>query len=110
VTKLETQISQLAQEEVVFFADAVHPQHNTRPTHGWIVVGQQRPVACNSFRYRLNINAVVNALNPVELIAHQDKTIESGSTIALFEQILAVNPGKRFHVYCDSTRYYAVRR
>ena len=92
---------------MVYFADAVHPQHNTRPAHGWIEVGKQRPVACNSSPYRININAVVNALNPVEVIARQDTTIYSASTICLFEQILATNPAKRMiHIYCDSARYY----
>lgn len=111
VAQLNQQISQLPANEVVYFADAVHPQHNTRPAHGWIEVGKQRPVACNSSRYRLNINAVVNALNPVEVIARQDKTIDSASTIALFEQILAANPTKqRIHIYCDSARYYVSKQ
>jgi transposase len=107
VAQLHQQVNQLAEDEVIYFADAVHPQHNTRPAHGWIEVGQQRPISCNSSRYRLNINAVVNALNPVEVIARQDKTINSDSTIALFAQILAANPTKRvIHIYCDSARYY----
>lgn len=77
----------------------------------WIERGQQRPIACNSARYRVNINAVVNALNPCEVIARQDLTINSDSTIALLEQVLAANPGKRLiHVYCDSARYYVSRQ
>lgn len=111
VAQLELQINQLPQDEVIYFADAVHPQHNTRPAHGWIEVGKQRPIACNSSRYRININAVVNALNPVEVIARQDTTIDSFSTIALFEQILAANPTKRIvHIYCDSARYYVSKQ
>lgn len=111
VAQLNQQLSQLSQDEIVYFADAVHPQHNTRPAHGWIEVGKQRPIACNSSRYRLNINAVVNALNPVEVIARQDATIDSVSTIALFDQILAANPTKRIiHIYCDSARYYISRQ
>lgn len=111
VAQLHQQVNQLADDEAMYFADAVHPQHNTRPAHGWIEVGQQRPIACNSSRYRLNINAVVNALNPVEVIARQDKTIDSASTIALFEQILGANPTKRrIHIYCDSARYYVSKQ
>lgn len=111
VAQLNQQLSQLTEDQVVYFADAVHPQHNTRPTHGWIEVGKQRPIACNSSRYRLNINAVVNALDPVEVIARQDATIDSFSTIALFEQILVANPTKRIvHIYCDSARYYVSRQ
>jgi len=111
VAQLDQQIGQLTEDEVVYFAHAVHPQHNTRPAYGWIEVGQQRSIACNSSRYRLNINAVLNALNPVEVIARQDATIDSASTIALFEQILAANPTKRrVHIYCDSARYYVSRQ
>ena len=107
VAQLNQQIRQLPEGEVIYFADAVHPQHNTRPAQGWIEVGKQRPIACNSSRSRININAVVNALDPVEVIARQDKTIDSTSTIALLGQILAANPAKRLiHIYCDSARYY----
>ena len=107
VAELHQQMSQLPADEVVYFADAVHPQHNTRPAYGWIEVGQQRPISCNSSRYRVNINAVVNVQNPVEVIARQDKTIDSVSTIALLTAVLAANGGKRqIHVYCDSARYY----
>ncbi|MGA0560344.1 IS630 family transposase [Larkinella sp. VNQ87] len=111
VAELQQQITQLPADEVVYFADAVHFQHNTRPAYGWIERGQPRPIACNSARYRVNINAVVNALNPCEVIARQDLTINFDSTIALLEQVLAANPNKRLiHVYCDSARYYVSRQ
>lgn len=95
VAQLEKQISQQFQCEVFYFANAVHPQHNTCLIHGWIEVGHQRPIACNSSRYRININLIVNTLNPVEIIARQDSTIDLASTIALYEQIMAANPTKR---------------
>ena len=45
------------------------------------------------------------------MIARQDATIDSVSTIALFEQILVANPTKRvIHIYCDSARYYVSRQ
>ena len=107
VAKLDKQMSQLPLDEVVYFADAVHPQHNTRPDNGWIAVGEQRQIACNSSRYRVNINAVVNAQNPVEVIARQDVTINSSSTIALLSMVLKANPIKRqIHIYCDQATYY----
>lgn len=111
VAQLHQQMSQLPADEVVYFADAVHPQHNTRPDNGWIEVGQQRPIACNSSRYGVNINAVVNSQNPVEVIARQDATIDSVSTIALLSAVLAVNADKRrIHVYCDSAGYYVSKQ
>ncbi|GAB4039245.1 hypothetical protein [Spirosoma gilvum] len=51
VTELNQQIRQLPDDEVVYFADAVLPQHNTRRAQGWIDVDKQRPIACHSSRY-----------------------------------------------------------
>lgn len=34
VAELQRQVAQLPDDEVVYFADAVHPQHNTRPAYG----------------------------------------------------------------------------
>lgn len=55
VAQLQQQLSQLTDDQAIYFADAVHPQHNTRPAPGWIKVGCQRPIACNSSRYQINV-------------------------------------------------------
>lgn len=110
VAQLEERLAGLTDDELIYFADAVHPQHNTRPAYGWIEVGQQRAVACNSSRYRLNINAALNVLNPVEVIARQDERINSDSTIALLAELVAAHPGKHIHFYCDSARYYVSKQ
>jgi hypothetical protein len=107
VHKLDTLMEQLPADEIVYFADAVHPQHNTRPAYGWIERGEQRQIDCNCSRFRLNINAVVNARNPCEVIAHQAPTINSASTIGLLEAVWQANPAKKqIHLICDSARYY----
>lgn len=111
LAQMQPLLQALPAEEVLYFADAVHPQHNTRPSYGWTLVGQPRPVACDSSRFRLNINAVVNAHDPVEVIARQDERIDSTSTIALLEAVLAANPTKtRIHVVCDSATYYVSKQ
>jgi transposase len=54
---------------------------------------------------------VVNVQNPVEVIARQDKRIDSASTIALLQAVIAANPTKkRIHVYCDSASYYTSKQ
>lgn len=53
----------------------------------------------------------INALDPVEVIARQEATIDWVSTSALFEQILAANPDKRvIPICCDSAPYYISRQ
>ncbi|MBO0934907.1 IS630 family transposase, partial [Fibrella aquatilis] len=107
VAELEQHMAQLPADEVVYFADAVHPQHNTRPAYGWIERGVVRAVDCNCCRYRLNINAVLNAQDPCDVVSWEGKTINSASTIELLAKLLAHRSAARvIHVYCDSARYY----
>lgn len=40
VGELEKLFNELDGNEVVYFNDAVHPQHNTRPDYGWILKGK----------------------------------------------------------------------
>ncbi len=46
---------------VVYFADAAHPTHNTRATHVWTEMGQERPLLTVSGRERVDLNAALNA-------------------------------------------------
>ena len=58
----------LDNETVVYFADGVHPTHNTRSTHAWIEKGTATLQPTLSGRDRVNINAVINAKDPIEVI------------------------------------------
>ena len=44
----------------LYFMDGVHPQHNSRPSHGWILKGEAKALLTNTGRRRLNINGAVN--------------------------------------------------
>jgi transposase len=39
-------------DEIVFFADGVHPQHNSLPGYGWIRKGEDRELKSNTGRSR----------------------------------------------------------
>ena len=71
--QLDTLLEQtLDNESVIYFADGVHPTHNTRSTHAWIEKGTQRlQPTLLSGRDRVNINAVVNAKDPIEVIIEE---------------------------------------
>lgn len=53
--------------EAVYFMDAVHPQHNTRPDYVWCKRGEIKTMPSNSGRARININGAMNALQPDEV-------------------------------------------
>ena len=105
---LETILNQTADNEtVVYFADGVHPTHNTRSTHAWIEKGTEREQPTVSGRDRVNINAVLNAKVPTEVIALECETINAQTTRQLYERILLANPtAKTIYIVSDNARYY----
>ena len=52
----------LGVKDRIYFADSTHPQHNTKPSYGWILKGKKNDkfVKTNSGRKRLNLNGVLN--------------------------------------------------
>jgi DDE superfamily endonuclease len=99
-------------QAIVYFADGVHPTHNTRSTHAWIEKGTERQQSTVSGRDRVNrsgdrINAVLNAKVPTEVIALECDTINAKTTRQLYEKVLAHNPlAKTFYIISDNARYY----
>ncbi len=90
-----------------FFVDAVHPQHNTRSTYAWIKKGEQKAIATNSGRRRINLNGAMNAHRPDEVVIHEAETIDAAATIALYEKLLVQYPDKKqIYVFGDNARYY----
>ncbi len=53
----------LPADEAIYFADAVHPEYQTRPAHGWIKKGSNTAVKTTSGRKRVNIHGAVNLEN-----------------------------------------------
>jgi hypothetical protein len=43
-------------DEAVYFCDAVHPEYQTRPSHGWVKKGTNPAVKTSSGRERVNIH------------------------------------------------------
>jgi transposase len=99
-------LGDLDENTVVYFNDAVHPQHNTRPDYGWILKGDTFEMSANTGRYRLNLNAAINAHAVTDIVIREDKTINAQSTIALWEAQLQKHPDKIIYNICDNARYY----
>ena len=94
-----------AGEAVVYFADAAHPTHNTRATHGWTQTGKERPLLTGSGRERVKLNAARNAHCPTQVYLDETDCVNAQSTQRLYEQLLAAHPEGPIHVICDNARY-----
>ncbi len=94
------------EDDPIYFMDAVHPQHNPVIACGWIKRGQDREVRSNTGRRRVNINGAID-LERLEPVVRFDDTINTDSTIALFEQLEQLNLAATWiYVICDNARYY----
>jgi transposase len=92
--------------DVIYFMDAVHPQHNPVLGYGWIKRGKEQEVRSNTGRRRVNINGAID-LERLEPVVRFDETINGDSTIALFRQLEAANQlAVWIYVICDNARYY----
>jgi transposase len=97
-------------ETLVYFADAVHPTHNTRSTHAWIEKGTEREQPTVSGRDRVNINALLNAKEPTDVVSLECDTVNAQTTKELYEKLLIANPNaKKIYIISDNARYYRNR-
>lgn len=107
---IEEKLAANREKSAVYYADGTHPQHNTHCSYGWIKKGQHKESKTNTGRQRVNINAVVNAHNPTDVVIEESASINAQSTIALLKKLEMKNPKlARIFVVADNARYYRNR-
>ena len=97
----------LDDKTVVYYADGVHPTHNSRSTYGWIEKGAEFEQPTVSGRDRVNINGLVNAKDVVDVIAIDCERINAQSTKETYQLALEKHPkAEKIYVISDNARYY----
>jgi len=72
--------------EKIYFMDAMHPVHQSRPDYAWIAKGKERSIPTVSGRQRININGVYSPCDQ-ETIMRTEKRITARSTLAFLKNI-----------------------
>ena len=102
----EAKEANLSKDEVLLFADGVHPQHNTKSSRAWIKKAQKKEIKSNTGRSRININGVYNPHNQ-DLIVIESQTINAQSTIELFQKVEKYYANKNIiYIIVDNAKYY----
>jgi transposase len=102
----ERLLNNLEADEVVYFGDAVHPDHQVRPAYGWFYKDDAPAVPANSGRKRVNIHGAV-CLENFDCPFVEVEKVNADSTIALFERLESRNQDKRIiHVILDNAKYH----
>ena len=100
----------LPEDEAIYFADAVHPDHQVRPAHGWFHKDDRPAVSANSGRKRVNIHGAL-CLENFDAPFVEVETVNADSAIALLKRIEAANKGKKIiHVIWDNAAYHKAKK
>jgi len=99
----------LPEDACIYFLDGVHPTHNVTPHYQWVKKGEQKVVAANTGRRRVNLNGAVNANRPQEVIIHECERVNAGSTVALCKKIREHRPKGLKVIINDNAGYYRSR-
>jgi transposase len=93
-------------KEPIYFADSVHPQHQTQLTYGWIPIGERKEVATTGQQKRLNFVGGI-CLDGHRFIYHQAETINADSICDFLWKLRKAHHGKFYvHVIWDNAKYH----
>lgn len=92
------------EKEPIYFADSVHPQHQTQLTYGWIPKGERKEVATTAQQKRLNFIGGIS-LNGYRFTYHQTDKVNAISICDFLWKLRKENPGKFYvHVIWDNAK------
>lgn len=97
----------LGVNDQIYFADSTHPEHNTKPSYGWILKGKKNDkfVKTNTGRERLNLNGALNLKNKTAVVL-EEETVNSASAVRLFTKLATKHPVGKIHLVLDNASYH----
>ena len=102
----ENLLNDLPADEAVYFADAVHPEYQTKPAFGWVRKGSNPAVKTTTGRGRVNIHGAL-CLENFDAPFVEPVTVDGNSAVQLLAKIEARNPTKStLHVIWDNAAYH----
>lgn len=106
IASYERQLRELPANKAVYFADAVHPEYQTKPAFSWGKVESNPMVFSMAGRGHVNIHGAVN-LESLNAPFVEPITVDRVSAAQLLTKIKERNPDKRItHVIWDNVAYH----
>lgn len=102
--------AKLQTHDRIYFLDSTHPEHNTKPSYGWILKGKNHDkyVKTNTGRERLNLNGALS-LNDKTAIVLEEKTINQEATINLLATIKKRQKKGKVYLILDNASHHHAR-
>jgi transposase len=93
-------------KEPIYFADSVHPQHQTQLVYGWILKGERKAIATTAYQKRLNFVGGI-CLDGHRFIYRQVDPVNAETICDFLWQLRQANSGKyKVHLIWDNARYH----
>ena len=106
IASYEALMRRLCADEMIVFSDAVHPEHQSRPAHGWFPKGQKTALKASSGRNRLNLQGALD-LETFQFTFVEGEKINAQTTKQMLEKLERNNPTMTsIHVFVDNARYH----
>lgn len=102
--------SSLKDNDRIYFLDSTHPEHNTKPSYGWILKGKANDkfVKTNTGRERLNLNGALN-FNDKTAIVLEEETINKEATVNLLETVRKKQRKGKVYLILDNASHHHAR-
>ncbi len=106
IKKYEQLLNNLWDDDEVYFADSVHPQHQARPSYGWILKGERKTLATNSGQKRMHITGAISLENMKLVYSEYDK-INGLSTVDFLSKVESSSTKKgKIYIILDNAGYH----
>ena len=93
----------LKKDEEIYFADAVHPQHQSEALCGWIKRGEKKTLQTTGKQLRLHFVGAIN-LTKMKCVTQEYKTVDTEAMIDFFKKLEASSQASRIYVILDNAR------
>lgn len=97
----------LKANDAIYFVDSTHPEHNTKPSCGWILKGKanDKIIKTNTGRERLNLAGALN-LNDKRVVVLSEKTINKFVTLKLIKKLEKAQVKGKIYLILDNASYH----
>lgn len=97
----------LGKQDQIYFSDATHPTHNTKPSYGWIKKGKAHDVyiKSNTGRKRMNILGALSIGNKHAVVI-ETQTVNAQAIIDLLEAIKQKQKHGKVYMVLDNAKYH----
>lgn len=93
-------------KEPIYFADSVHPQHQTRLAYGWILKGERKAIAMTGRQKRLSFMGGI-CLDGHKIVYKQTETVNVQSIMIFLDELRKKHADNcKLHIIWDNAGYH----